>query len=421
MTKNLLIKKATIVDLESKHNLTEVDILIKNGKIEEIKKNIKADVQTFEAKNLHVSQGWIDMRANFCDPGFEYKEDINSGLAAAKKGGFTGVVTTALTQPITDSKSAIEYQLNTAKGDIVDLFPMGSVSEKMEGKNISEMFDMQNAGAVAFSDNKKSIQNASLLKRALLYTKSFNGLIMNYANDLSIAGNGQVNEGISSTENGIPGIPALAEEMMISRDLFLAEYCESRIHISGISTAKSVELIKKAKANGIQVTCDVASHNLLLDDSNISSFDSNFKVLPPLRTKSDIKALIKGIKEGTIDVIVSDHTPQDEESKKCEFNHAKYGTINLESSFGVLNTASKGNDLEKFISAISTNPRKILNLKKNPIEVGTEANLTLFDPSIKWTYSESDIRSKSHNTPFLGTEFTGKALAIFNNGALEKC
>ena len=422
MTKNLLIKKALIVDSESKHNDKTVDILIENGVITDIKKNITSKHKVFEADNLHISQGWIDMKANFCDPGYEHKEDIQSGLAAAQKGGYTGVVVMPSTNPVTDSKSGIEYLLNTAKESSVDVFPIGAISQQLKGENISEMFDMQQAGAVAFSDDKNSIQNAELLKTALLYCKSFDGLIIHYPNDKAIAGSGQVNEGETSTINGLKGIPTLAEELMVARDLFLAEYCNTKIHLTCISTAKSVDLIRKAKAKGIQVTCDVTAHHLMLNDTTVETFDSNYKTLPPLRDKNDIKALIKGLKDGTVDVVISDHTPEDEESKKKEFDLANFGVIGLESAYGALNSSThKHIDNETITNKISSNTRSILNLVTHPIETGNTANITLFNPTEKWTFSQSDIKSKSKNSPFIGMEFTGKPLATYSNKTLTIC
>jgi dihydroorotase len=420
MTKNLLIKKASVVDPSSKYNGKTVDVLIENGIIIEIGKNIQSKHPIFESKNLHISQGWIDIKANLCDPGFEYKEDIKSGLAAATQGGYTGVAVTPSTLPVTDSKSGIEYMLNAAKGNAVDLYPIGATTQQLKGDDISEMYDMKMAGAIAFTDNKKSIQNPEVLKTALLYSKSFNGLIIHYANDLSIAGNGQVNEGKNSTLNGLKGIPSLAEELMIARDLFLAEYCETKIHITCISTAKSVELIKKAKSKGVNVTCDVTAHHLFLDDSTIETFDSNYKVMPPLRSKKDIKALIKGVKDGVIDAIISDHSPEDEESKKKEFDLANFGIIGLEAAYGVLNTALEHQlSTEDIISKISTGPRKILGLESNTIESGNMANLTIFDPIKKYTFHTSDIQSKSKNSPFIGVELTGKAIGTYNNKTLS--
>lgn len=422
MTKNLLIKKALIVDYKSLHNGKTVDILIENGKIVEVKKVIVSKYKTFEADNLHISPGWLDMRANFCDPGFEYKEDIQSGLIAAQKGGFTEVAVMPTTYPVTDSKSGIEYMLNAAKESSVNLLPIGATSQQLKGECIAEMLDMKKAGAVAFSDGKRSIQNAELLKTALLYTKPFDGLIIHFPNDKSIASKGQVNEGPTSTASGLKGLPSLAEELMVARDLFLAEYCDAKIHLTCISTAKSVDLIRDAKAKGIKVTCDTTAHHLMLDDSYIATFNTQYKTMPPLRSKKDIEALVKGIDDGTIDVIISDHTPEDVESKKKEFDLAKFGIVGLESAFGVLHTSLKKYvDINKIINAIAIAPRDILGLETQTIEVGNSANITLFNPKQKWVFTESNISSKSNNSPFIGFELEGRALATYSSKTLSFC
>ena len=341
---NALIKSAKVIDSNSKFNGKVVDILIEKGIISKIGKSIPnpKKIEEVNYKDLHVSAGWFDMRVNFCDPGLEYKEDLNSGLKAAAKGGFTGVMIMPDTNPTTDSKSGIEYIINKTKGNIVDALPAGCLSHNCEGKEMAEMYDMSSAGAVAFTDNKKSISKASLLNRALLYSQSFNGLIMNFPNDKEISNGGQINEGVVSTELGLKGIPALAEELMVSRDIYLAEYCNSRLHLSNISTKQSVKLIADAKKKGIKITADVNSYHLLLDETELLQFDNNCKVNPPLRTKEDIKALIAGVKNGTIDAICSDHTPEDIENKQCEFDHSAFGMINLQTSFAAANTALSG-------------------------------------------------------------------------------
>jgi dihydroorotase len=419
---NALIKSAKIVDNNSEFNGETVDILIEKGLISKIGLDLKNpnEIKEIHFNNLHVSAGWFDMRANFCDPGHEYKEDLNSGLKAAAKGGFTGVMVMPDSEPATSTKSGIQYIINKTKGNIVDALPAGSLSHNCEGKEIAEMYDMHSAGAIAFTDNKKSVSKSSLLNRAMLYSQSFNGLIINFPNDREISNSGQINEGIVSTELGLKGIPALAEELMVSRDIFLAEYCNSKIHLSNITTKKSVQLIKDAKKKGIKITADVNSYHLLFDETELLHFDNHFKVNPPLRTKEDIKALITGLKDGTIDAICSDHTPEDIENKQCEFDHSAFGMINLQTSFSAANTAIKNKlDLAEFISKVTSSPRKILGLEKIEITVGEKANLTLFSPTEKWTINKEDIVSKSKNTPFIGKELTGKVYGIINNNKIE--
>lgn len=400
-----------------------VDILIENGVIKSIAPDIKSskEYEEFSAENLHVSEGWIDMRCNLNDPGFEHKEDLLSGSAAAAAGGFTAVVCTPSTQPPINTKSQVEYIKNKSQGLAIDVYPMGCLSYNMEGKDISEMYDMHLSGAVAFTDNKRSVVNAGLLNRAMLYANGFDGLVINYPDDVSISLDGKMNEGIVSTSLGLKGIPALAEELIVSRDIFLTEYTGGKIHLASISSATSVQRIRGAKNKKYRVTADVAAHQLLLDESYLMGFDSNYKVKPPLRTKADISALVEGIKDGTIDVICSDHTPQDVESKIKEFDLASFGIIGLETTFAAANTVlAKEVSLQKIIDLITTNPRKIVGLSSPIFQEGELANITLFNPALKWTFSQSDIRSKSANTPFLGYEFTGKALAIMNKGEFIK-
>lgn len=419
---NVLIKSATIINTSSPFNGKIVDILIEKGIIKKIAASIKntENVQEIKAKDLHVSIGWFDLRANFCDPGFEHKEDLNSGLKAAAKGGFTGVLVMPSTNPTTDTKGGIEYIINKTKNNIVTAYPAGALSVKCEGNEMAEMYDMHSAGAVAFTDNKKSVNNPGLLTRAMLYNQSFNGLVMDFPNDKHLFNNGQINEGITSTRLGLKGIPAIAEELMVIRDLFLAEYCNANIHLTNITTKKSVQLIKEAKAKGLKVTADTNSYHLLLDETELETFDSNLKVLPPLRTKEDIKALIKGIKEGVIDAVCSDHTPQDIENKQCEFDHAKFGIINLQTSFAAMNTALNGKiTLAELVATITTNPRNILKLEVPKLEVGEPANLTLFSPTTPTTLETSDIVSKSKNTPLVGRKLLGKVYGIVNQNKLE--
>ena len=417
---DLLIKQAKIIDSKSEFNGQVMDVLISDGKIARIAPDIKsADVEIIESDSLHVSSGWLDFRANFCDPGFEQQETLESGLQTAAAGGFTAVMVTATTNPVVDSKSQVEYLLNKAKDNVVTIYPTGSLSENADGKNVSEMFDMYNSGAVAFSDNKQSIQNGDLLKKALLYTKPFGGLVMNYPNDKGFSKNGQMHEGVTSTTLGMKGIPAIAESLIISRDISIAEYTECPLHISGISAKESVDLVRSAKKRGLPITCDVAVHQLVLTDENLEEFDSNYKVLPPLRKEEDRLALIEGVLDGTIDVICSDHTPIAIENKKVEFEHADFGIIGLQTLFPLLNTNIAAKiDLASLITTLTENPRQILKLEPVSLEVGKAANITLFDPTLSWRYTFENNKSLSQNSPFLNSEFKGKVVGIYNKGIL---
>lgn len=414
---NILIKSAHIIDSKSAHNGKVMDVLIENGTIKSIISKIIPDknVKVIEAENLHISNGWVDMQVNFCDPGFEHKEDIESGIKAASSGGYTGVAMVSSTNPSIHSKAEVLYIKNKTVGSIVDVYPVGTLSYKQEGQDISEMYDMQQAGAVAFSDDKKSVGNAGLLMRALLYAQNFGGLIITHCDEKSISNDGKMNEGITSTQLGLKGIPALAEELMVNRNIFLAEYTNAAIHIANVSTQKSVELVRQAKAKGLRVTASANAYNIALDDSELTGFDSNYKLNPPLRTTEDIAALKKGLSDGTIDAISCDHRPQDIESKNVEFDHASNGIIGLESAFGLINSNKGKIKLETIINALTYNPRKILKLKESKISEGELANLTIFNPGEEWTFEKKHIQSKSANTPFVGTKFTGKVIGIINN------
>jgi dihydroorotase len=414
---NILIKSARIVNPTSPFNGKVMDVFIENGIIKSIKNKIPApkNCKVVESKNLHLSVGWFDIQVNFCDPGNEYKEDLLSGIKAASAGGFTGVSTVSSTTPFIQSKSDIQYIKNKTKGAIVDVFPTGCVSVNQKGVDLAEMYDMYQAGAVAFSDDKKPIENAGLLTRSLLYAQNFNGLIMTHCDEKTISQGGKMNEGETSVMLGLKGIPALAEELMIVRNLFIAEYTNAPIHILNVSTEKSVSLIKQAKAKGLKVTASVNAYNLAVDETVLKEFDSNYKLNPPLRTKKDIKALLKGLEDNTIDAISSDHRPQDIESKDIEFDEASNGMIGLETCFALINSNSEGLRLERIIEALTTSPRNILKLQQPKFEEGAQANITLFDPETEWTFEKKYIVSKSSNTPFIGTKFKGKVIGVINN------
>jgi len=415
---NILIKSARVIDPKGKHHNKIRDILIKNGVIKKIAVNIKEKKSiTYIAKNLHISIGWMDLHSNFRDPGFEYKEDIISGCKAAAKGGFTGVLLMPDNNPITDNNAQVKYIQSKGKDNIVSVHTAGSITKAMQGSQMVEMYDMKEAGALAFTDDKKPLQNNEVIKHALLYAKDFDGLIMNFANDNSISNGGQIHEGEISTALGLKGIPAMAEEIMIDRDISLCKYTESKLHLSYISTKNSVSKIKKAKKEGSKISADVALHNLILTDQEITHFDTRYKVMPPLRSKKDCSALIKGLKDGTIDIICTDHSPENEENKKTEFNNAAFGIIGLETAFGLIGKyLSKHLSLSEIIEKIAINPRRLLKLESGNIKEGNTANLTLFNPELEWEFKKTDIESKSVNTPFVGKKLKGKALAICNKG-----
>lgn len=418
---NVLIKQATVVDSTSPHNGRVVDILIEKGVITQIKKSITPEkgIKTIEEEGLHVSTGWVDMQVNFCDPGNEHRETLENGLKAAAKGGFTSVCVMSGTNPPLHNKAQIDYVVNRAKSNLVDVYPIGTISHDQEGKDLSEMYDMQLSGAVAFSDYKKTIKDAGLILRALQYSANINSFIITHCDDKTISHGGQMNEGVTATKLGLKGMPALAEEIMLQRNIQILEYTGGKMHIPTISTKGSVDLIKKAKAKKINITCGVAAYNLLLDETELEGFDTNYKVNPPLRTKDDIEALKKGIADGTIDVIVSDHNPQDIESKDLEFDLADNGMVGLESCFGVLNTAlNQKMPVDAIIDALTKNPRTILNLAQVSIKEGEEANLTLFNPTKKQMFEKSHIVSANKNSGIIGKELKGAVVGVVNKNSL---
>ena len=412
-----LIKSAVIIDSSSPHHKQIKDILIIDGKISKIANHIeqKNSFIVLQLDNLHVSNGWFDSSVSFGEPGFEERETIEKGLEVASKSGFTSVAINPDTNPVIDSKSAIEFLINKSKNSATDIHPIGALSIGSKGVDLAELYDMQQSGAIAFGDYKKSISNDHLMKIALLYAQNFDGLILSFPNNSSIAGEGVVNEGNNSTKLGLKGIPALAEHLQIARDLYILEYTGGKLHIPTISTKTSVDLIRKAKSKGLQVSCGVAAHHLMLTDDELETFDSNTKIFPPLRTKKDIKALLKGLKDGVIDIITSDHQPIDIENKKLEFSIAKDGTIGLESLFGVINSVL---DLETSIKALTSNPRHIFGQKVHSIEVNNTANLTLFNPKESYVFSKENILSTSKNSVFIGQQLKGKVYGIYANKKL---
>lgn len=413
---NVLIKSATIIDTKSDFHNKKVDVLVEKGSISNIASRIKNPKKYREINldNLHISQGWFDSSVSFGEPGYEERENIANGLETAAKSGFTAVAVNPNTNPVIRTNTDVTFLKSKSDKHAVDLFPIGALTMDNAGKHLAELYDMHNAGAVAFGDYQKPISNPNLMKIALQYASNFGALVCSFPQDNNIAGQGVMNENVTSTSIGLKGIPPLSEELQIARDLFLVEYTDGKLHIPTISTAKSVELIRTAKKQKLDVSCSVAIHNLIFTDINLGEFNTNFKVSPPLRTQDDIDALILGLKDGTIDMVTSDHNPLDIELKKIEFDFAAYGTIGLESAFGALKTIFT----TKTAINILTKGKERFGIVASPINIGNTLNITLFNPELKYDFSRKDIISKSKNTIFDTYSLKGKSYGIISNGKL---
>ena len=412
---NIILKSAKVINVESKHNGTKQDILISEGKITKIGNSIsQKNAKIIDIKNLHVSTGWFDSSVSFGEPGYEERETLLNGADVASKSGFTDLLLNPSTKPVLDNQTDISFIKSKSLNSSCNIHPIGALTLSSESKDLAELYDMKNSGAVGFYDFKKPILNSNLLKTALLYSQSFNSVIMSYPQDNSVAKGGLINEGTISVNYGIKGIPNFAEEIQIARDLHVLEYTGGKLHIPTISTKKSLELIKKAKSKGLNVTCSVAVHNLIFNDKKLKDFDTRFKVLPPLREEKDRVALVNGVKTGLIDMVTSDHLPIDLENKKTDIENAKYGTIGLESIFGSLLSLF---DLNQTIE-ILTRGREIFNIEKPEFEVGSKASLSLFTIN-DYEFSKADILSKSKNSAFLGMKMKGKPIGVINGNKIK--
>ena len=414
---NLLIRSAIIIDKKSEFHNDRVDILIKNGIISNIAPSIKNSNNYKELKldNLHVSNGWFDYSISCGQPGFEERDNMINTLEVASKSGFTCIGIQPNTYPVIDKRSEIEYIKLLSSNNIVKVHPIGSLTKKSEGYELSEIFDMGDGGAIAFGDYKRSIKNPNILKLALQYSNNSNYPIMSFPNTIEISENGVVNENITSTLLGLNPIPSFSEHLNVQRDLTILEYAGGKLHIPTISTAKSAELIRNAKKNGLNVTCSTTIHNLFFDDQKLNGYNTNFKVFPPLRSTADIESLKIAVKDGTIDLVTCDHNPLNIELKDLEFENAAFGTIGLESFFGALNKLFS----TKLAIQILTSGRSKFSLSSTTISVGELADITLFNPNHDYVFSESEIFSKSKNSIFINSKLKGKVYGIISNNKLN--
>jgi len=414
---NALIKKATIICKTSSFHLQVKDVLVVDGIIKAIDDNISAEnSQIISGINLHLSIGWMDIFADFAEPGNEHRETLESGANAAAAGGFTDVMLVPDTMPTVASKAQIEFLIERAKNLPVNIHPIGAVTKNAEGTALTEMYDMHNSGAVAFGDGRKSIQHAGILLKALQYVSAKDAVIIQVPDDKSISEGGLMNEGIVSTQLGLPGNPAMAEELMIARDIALLRYTDAHLHITGVSTKKGIELIQLAKTEGLKITCSVTPYHLVFCEDDLVDYDTNLKVNPPLRTREDVAALQDALRSGAIDCIASHHTPQCADDKICEFEYAKNGMITLQTLYGTVNTIL--NNTELLVKIFTENNRNIFGQTLPVIETGAVACLTIFEPATNYNFEEKDILSKSKNSAFIGKEMIGKVIGILNKNKL---
>ncbi|MNS11868.1 Dihydroorotase [compost metagenome] len=406
---SVLIKNIQVADATSAHNGKTVDILIEKGQVTQIGKSLKVTAkQTIEGKGRFIAPGWISLMTDFAEPGYEHKETIESGLNAAAQGGFTQVIVVPNTNPALATKSSVSFVQQSAKGHRVQLKVMGAVSQQLEGKNLAEMLEMYHGGAIAFTDGWKPLQHAGLMQKALEYVKAFNGTVVQIPVMAELS-DGLMNEGPNSVQLGMPGIPVIAETLLVNRDIELARYTGSKLHLSGVSTAESLNLIKKAKKDGVAVTCSVTPYHLLFTDDSLSTYNSLYKVNPPLRSEKDRKALIKALEDGTIDAIATHHKPQDWDSKVKEFEYTQSGMATLESCWPMLRKAAPHVTAERWAALLSQNIATIFGLETATVAEGSVADFTLFDYDTEWMLTPENKASLAFNTPLLNETLTGKA------------
>ncbi len=415
----LVIRQATIIDPDSPHHRSTQDIFIDNGIITQVGQalNVSADKE-INMTGMFISPGWIDIFSNFCDPGYEFKETLESGSQAAAAGGYTTVFTLPNTKPVVDNKSQVEYIVQRSRSLPVEVIPIGAITRQAEGKELAEMYDMQHSGAIAFSDGLNPVQSSGILVKALQYIKQFNGVLIQVPDDKNLVPHGLMNEGIVSTRLGLSGKPVLAEELMIDRDLKLAAYTQSRIHFTGVTSFHAIESIRRAKEQGQAVTCSVAPYHLFFCDEDLMEYDANLKVNPPLRTRAEMMLLRQAVRDGIVDCIASHHAPQDFDSKVVEFEYAKFGMIGLETAYAVVKTVFPELDETKLYALFAGNAAKIFGLSRPSIAENNEANCTLYLPGSADIFVHNHIRSKSKNTAFTGKLLQGQVVGVVRGSEL---
>ena len=417
---NLLIKGGRVVD--PAQNIDDVlDVMIVDGVVRELGKGLQPerDCEVISAEGLLVTPGLIDMHVHLRDPGLEYKEDIVTGTRAAAAGGITSIACMPNTKPVNDNKAVTTYIVAKAKSEgLVNVFPVGSITQGSKGEHLAEMGDLREAGCVAVSDDGKPVINSELMRRALEYAKGMGIMLISHSEDLSLVGEGVMNEGFTSTELGLRGISRVAEDAAVARDVYLAEFTDSPIHIAHVSTKGALRIIRGAKARGVRVTCETAPHYFTLTDDAVRGYDTNAKMNPPLREASDIQAIKEALKDGTIDAIATDHAPHHFDEKDLEFNLALNGIIGLETSLplSLKLVEEKVLDVKGLVEKMSFNPAKILGIDRGTLQAGAVADITIIDPDLEWIYTKEKIKSKSGNSPFIGMKMKGQAVYTIVGG-----
>ena len=416
---NLLIKGGRVIDPSQGIDET-ADVLVENGIIKEVGKGLSAaGFDTIDASGKLVTPGLIDMHVHLRDPGLEYKEDIATGTRAAAAGGFTSVVCMPNTKPVNDNKAITTYILAKAKSEgCVNVFPVGAITQGSKGEAMAEMGDMKEAGCVAVSDDGHPVVNSEMMRRALEYARGIGIMVISHSEDLALVGEGVMNESFTATEIGLKGIPWAAEDAAVARDVFLAEFTNSPLHLAHISTKGSVRIIRDAKARGVRVTCETAPHYFTLTEDAVRGYETNAKMNPPLRAPEDVAAIKAGLADGTIDAIATDHAPHHLDEKDIEFNLALNGIIGLETSLPLaLKLVEDGTlTLHAMVERMSCNPSKILGLGRGTLAAGSPADITVIDPSLEWVVEADKLASKSKNSPFLGWSVKGAAVQTIVGG-----
>jgi dihydroorotase len=418
----LLLKGGRLIDPPTGRD-SVVDILVVDGRIEQIGPSVNATAaQVIDLKGKVIAPGFIDMHVHLRQPGFEYKETIQTGCTSAAAGGFTAVCCMPNTNPPIDDESVInliQAEARKALGGLIDVYPVAAVSVGRKGEHLAPLAELAAAGAIAFTDDGDPVFDAEIMRRALEYARMYNRPVIQHAQDMPMTKGGVMNEGFEATALGLGGMPAAAEEIVVARDIHLAEYTGGQYHVAHISTAGAVELVRQAKARGLQVTCEVTPHHFTLTDEAVRSYNTNTKMNPPLRTKEDVEAIKAGLKDGTIDVIATDHAPHSFDEKQVEYQAAPFGIVGLETSLGLAISelvAKNVLSLPQMIEKLSVNPRRILHLPVIKIAEGETANLTIFDPAAQWTVDTQYFKSRSKNSPFGGYRLTGKPVGVLNKG-----